>query len=345
MRGENVFVAAGGIYVKSEQVSDVIAAQVAKSIQGPPSGSAFVRWGIVPRNFENLSVLITGVGRLGNSIIQILNALLIAQSLKTNSVVYHRFEKVGNQTLLLDTGVTATQIKMLKSKETGKPKVIWRTYAMKPEGVLADPCTRNFRLARESLARSLGIETIQWRNANSAGALTIYLRSGDIFSPNPWKNYGQPPWSFYEKILLSKNWAEVRLVCEDAKTPVSALVLNWCQSRGLKITETGARLSDAITEVTKSTSLVSARGTFVPALLFLSQAKRNLYVFHEPPNPLVCLKNTTVFSVQDLLGEYVNALMSKNWKNTEKQRDLMVSYPPFNLSDVTLHSDNGPRRL
>lgn len=38
MRGNNVFVAEGGIYVKSEQVSVFIVTQVAKSLQGPRQG-------------------------------------------------------------------------------------------------------------------------------------------------------------------------------------------------------------------------------------------------------------------------------------------------------------------
>jgi hypothetical protein len=337
MRGTNFFIAAGGGYVKSAQISEAITAKIASSIPNAPSGSAFVRWGLTPSNLDSLSVLITGVGRLGNSIIQTINALVIARCLNSTSILYPLFEAIGNRELLLDGGVSARQMKMLRSSEQGKPRIIWRTYAMKPEGVITSPCTPDFQIARKSLARALGIETTLRENAKDEKLLTIYLRSGDIFSPNPERNYGQPPWSFYEKILLSENWTEVRLISEDKNSPTHDLIGHWCESHGLRITETDPRLNEAIAEITQSTSLVSARGTFVPALLFLSPAKRNLYIFHELPNPLICLDESTVFVVRDLREEYVKALMSKNWKNTAEQRALMKTYPLSNLSDVSPH--------
>ena len=335
MRGDNTFVSFGALYIKSGSTSGILAAQITEAIPNAPGGDAFLRWGKKPHDGSRIGVLITGVGRMGNSIIQTLNALMIARALHSDTVLYHLFASIGNHDLILDSRITARKTRLRWSGKQRHPDVIWRTYAMTPAGMLSDPCVPELETARLSLGEHLAPDAIGPEHPGQDRALTVYLRSGDVFAARPEKNYAQPPWAFYEKILALEKWETVRLVSEDGTNPVHGQIVNWCAARGVELVQLGSDLAETVAEIARSKFLVNARGTFLPAILFLSQAKRTVFQFHEQPSSLLCRKDTSFFSVYDTNGEYVSALMSKNWKNTKYQRDLMVTYPASYLSDVT----------
>jgi hypothetical protein len=328
----------GGLYIRSQEVSRLVASELGTNIHNAPSGMAFLRWGVRPAGLHRLDILISGVGRFGNSIIQVLNALHIARCLDSQTVFFHRFDAVSNKDMALDAEISARKLSLSWQPRSRTPRIIWRTYGMALGALLSDPCAADFESARAALAGSLTVELKPPKNSPEENTLTIYLRSGDIYSPNPHVAYGQPPWAFYNAVLAHKPWGAVRLVCEDDVSPVHNLILDWCGSRGLRVIRTGASLADAIDEISQSRFLVSARGTFVPAILYLSKAPRDIYLFHDPPSQLLCADSTNIFTVMDHRGLYVDSLMSTNWTNSDDQRNLMVSYPRSNLSEITRYS-------
>jgi hypothetical protein len=181
----------------------------------------------------------------------------------------------------------------------------------------------------------LGIRQSARNKSTLDKQITIYLRSGDIFAGPSEPDYGQPPWAFYEKVLEYREWSAVELVAEDHGNPNHGLILKWCEQKGLKVTERGETLSDAIDAVVNSSNLVSARGTFVPSLVFLSEGPKNIFQFHDRANPLTCRKGLTILRVTDKSGDYISSVMSRNWVNSEAQRKLMVTYPIDSLSAVS----------
>ncbi len=206
---------------------------------------------------------------------------------------------------------------------------------MIPTGVLCEnPCEENLNDTRAELANKLRLPHPAHKPSRGSSVLTIHLRSGDIFSPNPERNYAQPPWAFYWRILAHKRWSEVRLVSEDSRSPVQRLILSWCATNNIRVVQIGKTLDEAIKEIVNSTSLVLARGTFAPAIAFLSPVTRDIYVFHEKPSSLLCATTNRFFQVKDKEGHYVASLMSKNWRNSSRQRALMVNYPLSSLSPV-----------
>ncbi len=335
MRGDKFFFALGGLYIESTTLSQALLTKIRTQIPNAPKGKAFVRWGIRFPRQSPPTALIGGVGRLGNSIIQTINALLIARSLGSHSVLFHLFEAVENTSLRLDPHVTARRITLGRRLVDKVPQVIWRTNAMIPTGVLCDnPCEESLKDARAELAGKLRLPQRVNKSSMGSRVLTIHLRSGDIFASNPERNYAQPPWAFYERILAHKSWSEVRLVSEDSRSPVHPLILNWCATNNIRVVENGKTLDGAIKEIVDSTSLVLARGTFAPSITFLSPVTRDIYVFHEEPSSLLCATTNSFFRVKDKEGTYVASLMSKNWRNSRRQRALMVNYPLSSLSLV-----------
>lgn len=334
-RGSKYFIAFGGIYRVSANRTREISGQLEACIPNCPSGQAYVRLGVGSTGGGTRAILITGIGRLGNSIVQVLNGLLIAQELSANKVYFHVFNAISNRSLRLSPTIDLEQIRFIRDRRLRPPQIIWRTYAMAPFGVLADPCEANFQLTRTELRQSLGLAQTTQAKLPQDSQLTIYLRSGDIFAGPSEPDYGQPPWAFYEKVLEYREWSAVELVAEDHGNPNHGLILKWCEQRGLKVTERGETLPDAIDAVVNSSNLVSARGTFVPSLAFLSEGPKNIFQFHDPKNPLTCREDLTILQVTDKSGEYISSVMSRNWVNSAAQRRLMVSYPKESLSAVS----------
>jgi hypothetical protein len=284
----------------------------------------------------NLAVLISGVGRLGNSIIQTLNAVHLAQTLGSTTILYHRYDAVDNAVLRFQGGISARKVTRSQSLKERTPQVLWRTYAMRSGALLTDPCASDFSAARMALAKGLVYKLSSARSVWPTTTLTIYLRGGDIYDMNPHPAYGQPPWAFYEKVLSLNTWGEVRLVSEDTASPVHSKIVAWCADRGVSLVNVGATLSEAVAEISRATSLVGARGTFVPAILFLAPTQRTVYLFHDSPHPLLCAATNEIVRIIDHDGAFVEAILSNNWKNSAAQRELMMSYPSSHLSTQKL---------
>lgn len=334
-RGRNYFIAFGGVYRASKSMTEEMSQQLEASIPNCPAGQAYVRLGFDRRKNATKAVLITGIGRLGNSIVQVLNGFLIARKLSANKVYFHVFNAISNQSLMLSPTIALEQVRLVPSRGVNPPGIIWRTYAMTPSGVLDNPCGELYQDARNGLRKSLGIRQSARNKSTLDKQITIYLRSGDIFAGPSEPDYGQPPWAFYEKVLEYREWSAVELVAEDHGNPNHGLILKWCEQKGLKVTERGETLSDAIDAVVNSSNLVSARGTFVPSLVFLSEGPKNIFQFHDRANPLTCRKGLTILRVTDKSGDYISSVMSRNWVNSEAQRKLMVTYPIDSLSAVS----------
>jgi hypothetical protein len=296
-------------------------------------GAAFVRWGVA-RTPQNSAVLIDGVGRFGNSIAQVLNALEIAHKLESPAVFYYRFDAIRNESVNLGNGVSLERVKPFRWARRTVPKIMWRTSAMTPSILFCQPCDERFNKARAALREATGVQELLPSPHQTDRELTIHVRGGDVFSEGPEEMYGQPPWAFYLRVLESQRWDRVVVVSEDDRNPVLAYITQWCLQNDIKSVNAGGSLSSAVEAISRGRNLVSATGTFLPAIAYLSGGERVLFQFHVEPSPFVCSKITTVKVVKDRSEQYVKAVMSHNWDNAESQKALMVSYPLENLSDL-----------
>lgn len=275
-------------------------------------------------NLGVTSVEISGLGRFGNSVQQLLNAVSFAQSFGAPSVFFHR------SPILPPTGLELQgPIKLLPhliNGDSGRnpPHYIWRSdffeagtqsRVVPPQAVLA---------LRPAL--SSWLSTLDNGAQNDPSCLTVHLRSGDIYGPQPHPDYGQAPLSFYGLVLESHHWKNLRIVTEDNKSPVLGGLIDLSRKLGIPTTVVGETLADAQQEIVRSSTLIASRGTFIPALLFLFPKPRTVFSFGADFEPLVPDTALTIVNFVDWHGTYTSLIQRSNWKNSPEQRAAMLSY-------------------
>lgn len=175
--------------------------------------------------------------------------------------------------------------------------------------------------------------------------IVIHLRSGDIFrSRNTHPDYGQPPLSFYTCAIEHYSPKFVTLVYEDDANPVTKPLLNYLKCEHLPFTIQSSNLRSDLALLTNASALVISRGTFALGVLLLNDVIKTLYCFNssQEQDPVFRLHlsrhfygndtvNTPVVNeIVDRTGFYFCSVCCGNWKNTFRQRRLMLSYPASN---------------
>lgn len=293
------------------------------------SGRALVRVGV--RKIRRNAVLISGFGRLGNSIVQLLNGIELGKAIGAREFLYFRYDAIDNQRIDLGETGQLRRLPIRGKNRASAPDLIWQTDAIFASGgVLFDPCADSLSATREALSSSLGSGIEEEPEPHST--CTIHLRGGDIFGPSPHPGYGQPPWGYYERILESQTWGRVVLVAEDSLNPCVEKIEEWCAARGVPMTRVGETLDSAISAIRRASVLAMSVGTFVPAILLLGGNAEKAFWFGEEPSELVCVNKLEVALVRDLEGQYTSSIMQGNWANSPSQRDLMVTYDKSRVS-------------
>jgi len=156
--------------------------------------------------------------------------------------------------------------------------------------------------------------------------LVVYFRSGDIFhEPHP--GYGQPPLSFYKKIIKSRQWSKVSCVYQDKSNPVIQPFIEYVSNLNIDIREVSGSLEDDIKFLLSSINLVAAPGTFTWSISLISENLKNVFYFNEIEVINFSEIRLNEIKFYDLSGRYIKSIMSNNWKNTMSQRELMLTYP------------------
>ena len=338
-RGDRFLVAFGRIYVFSIPATETFRDELSETFQGPGRrGTLFVKWPR-PRSVRQVAkalgpaLLISGLGRFGNSIIQLANAADLALHVQATTVVFFRSQTLRSGSAVSQAGIGLRQHTLLPSTGFKAPTALWRSDFIEgwPNPVpLGDAVVRSFR---DNVFPSLNIQAIE--SQHSGSVLTIHLRSGDVYGENPHPAYGQPPLSFYEAIIGQKNWSEVRLVSEDQESPCWGALVETCSRRGIPLRLLGESFEEALTELASASNLVASRGTFIPAILFLFPKKRRVYFFGRGFYLLNSGHNLELVECEDVGQQYTESNLSGDWKNTATQRDLMLTYPANLLTFCT----------
>ena len=273
-------------------------------------------------------------GRLGNNIIQVLNAILIALYYNYNIILPgHKY--FNKKYIILNS-----EIKIRDYKITNKDNFYFR-YQISNIDIKA--FEENNEKALEILKSCFIIKPRINRFKPSDNILLnendvlIHIRSGDIFINNPHTEYIMPPLSYYEKIINDQKFNKQSkgsfgipegnanhsfyLISEDRKNPcINELLKKYPEIIYLK-----QSLDDDIKLILSAHNIITSFGTFVHALLSISKNIKNLYkVSYDYNNTL--LKDINIYKAD--LTEY-HQLM-RPWKNTAEQRKLMLNYQSVN---------------
>jgi hypothetical protein len=334
-RGARFAVLEGGLYLRSAFFTRTFHA--GPDIPSGLGGLAMVR--VSPRwllRFHSSprvdAVLVEGFGRLGNSVIQVLNAFTLAKKLGAKIVLFHRFDLINNATLSLGAGVSLERTSLVGKRSRVRPLLIWRTAAMRGTEILDKPCSPEAATARAALSE--GFAKAQSGRQEPPDTLTVHIRSGDVFWSSPHPGYGQPPLAFYTQVISHRSWKSVAVISEDLGNPVSDAVTRWCENEGIQVTQQCLDLPGTIELLASAHAIAAGRGTFVPALVYLFPRERELYLFEPSHEPLLCDPSVTLYEVTDSEGHYVEQILSKNWHNNQAQRTMMLEYAVSSLSEV-----------
>ena len=281
---------------------------------------------------HQLGVLISGLGRFGNGIQQFLHARSFGTALTASPVLFFPNRNMSQDGL---RGLSSSLLRPINGPFRNSElhaKSIWRSDFF-------DSGTRLHAFdqvsSREMLEvlRSLYQHLIDGEQHDN-DTLTVHLRSGDVFGEKPHPAYGQPPLAFYERVIDSKSWKQLVVVAEDDSNPCLASLLAYASDRSVPTEVSGREFVDATLAISRSSHLVASRGTFVPAVVYLSKNAKVIYQFDEPVDKIPTTADNHYRTISDLGGGYVREIFGRNWHNTVTQRTLMTSYPKNNLSEL-----------
>lgn len=185
---------------------------------------------------------------------------------------------------------------------------------------------------RPKILRQIGLNVYDSNKVQGLGGrhLLIHLRGGDVFASNgPPKKYGQPPIGFYELAISIENPAHVTIVSEDELNPTLAGILNFCDSRGIKLELQTASFDEDLRTLLSAQVICSSRGTFVEQVAGLSHHLRKIYLFGYDR---FLRQDIQVIRIADSKGDFWNQVCENNWKNTSAQRLMMQTYNAENLT-------------
>ena len=185
-----------------------------------------------------------------------------------------------------------------------------------------------------SALRKLLVPEVPVKSSGS-NVLTIHVRAGDVFGPRKPAAYGQPPLAYYRLIIDARDWQRVVLVYQDMSNPVVQGLIDFCQSKNLPLTIQSRNLPEDLTTLLGAENIVAGRGSFIPAIAGLSPHCKTVYYFEDKMNVIPSVPGVQKIKVSDRVGVYRRSVLSKNWENTESQRDLMMTYPVASLTIET----------
>ena len=151
--------------------------------------------------------------------------------------------------------------------------------------------------------------------------LVIHVRSGDIFTtPHPF--FVQPPFSFYRKVIESRDWRAVRVVAEDTMNPTIGRIL---ETYPTALFEPGT-LEQDIRRLLAAEALVIGYGTFGPIWALLSENVRSLYAPVVPARVFGELLPGDLVDIDVHTFEFRNYIGPTDWKATPEQLRMMVEH-------------------
>jgi hypothetical protein len=250
-------------------------------------------------------------GRLGNNIIQIMNTVKVALLRNDNKVTFPRHKFFSKQEILLEEG---EEINNVTSGSFFNPNIDGKNM-------------NDYTLEENHIQLIRNIFKIKNISKISENSLVIHIRSGDVFSSKPHPNYIQPPLVYYKHIIDTNQWDNIVLVAEDRKNPVITELLNQYP----KIKYKRDTLENDIKIVMSATNIVSSQGTFIPSLMMLSTNIKNLYLpsYSKITNYLQNKCNVIRY-------EFDGYIKVGEWKNTEKQRKVMLNFRNISICENTI---------
>lgn len=237
-------------------------------------------------------------GRLGNNIIQLINAIQLAVT-KNYNVIVPRHKYFSKTYICLNKQIG------INSKRISHPN----NYFDSPNIPDVDQ-NRVLQILR-------GCFTIKGVKALDAEDLVIHIRSGDIFDKDPHPGYIMPPLSYYVDIIRANTFKNIYLLAEDRKNPCINALLELYPSIQFELQP----LEKDIRLILGAVNVVASYGTMIDSLLLFSDNIKRVY---RPSYYLRIINQEHINYITIDLNNYKKLLSP--WKNTREQREIMLVY-------------------
>lgn len=282
-------------------------------------------------------VVVAQHGRFGNMIRQVSFAVATAEKLRIKEVLVKSLPDFPVGTWVLDNGVTLTHDRLLRPRMMKRPSLVLGGDFFVKRRLPVEVEDVDFDVIGRSLGNILGLPLPE---ALTDDTLVIHFRSGDAFSERPHGALGQPPLSFYEKVIEHESPAKVILVYENLANPVIERVRSFIDSRGIPVSVSSSGFRQDLAILLGAQTLVTAHGTLAEAILLLSPRIQRWISFGGNSRPYFRRRalDSTV-SVVDPSAEYSQAIMKGNWQNSPAQREMMLN---FLGDDLEIREYSGP---
>ncbi len=264
--------------------------------------------------------------KFGNAILQLTNAVQLAQQLGIHKIYHRGFD-------FLSDHAQAGWIKILKGAPEREnylassffPNALLKTICIAPEP--------RYQTARK-LAHWLTLQHSRAASPDTRKHLYIHLRAGDIFANStPHPLYGQPPLAFYTRILRMESWQKVVLVFENRLNPVIDALISFLASEHIPCEIQSRDLDADAARLLEAENIVIGRGTFVYPMLCISDKVRRVFCFESDNVEEWGLDQSDIqfIRLMDKTGTYRDSVLT-HWLNDESQRALMLNYSEDNLA-------------
>ncbi len=264
--------------------------------------------------------------KFGNAILQLTNAIQLAQQLGVHKIYHRGFDFLSNRAQV----GTITLLKGAPEHEN------YLASSFFPNALLNNICRSpepRYQIARQ-LAPWLTLQHGRTASGDTRRHLYIHLRAGDVFEKStPHPLYGQPPLSFYTLILRMERWEKVVLVFENRRNPVIDALMAFLISERIPVEIQSRDLDTDAARLLEAENIVIGRGTFVYPMLCISDNVRRVFCFESDGAEEWGLNQSGIqfIRVVDQTGKYRDSVL-RRWLNNAEQRALMLNYSEDNLA-------------
>lgn len=299
----------------------------------PPRLAVYSRFGAQPekdqpqQGLDRRAVLIIQQGRFGNSFQQVTNAIRLASAMNISQIFLEPNEWLEPR-ISLSSGVSVRQLRRSEKMSRAVTQLFVGRFLWGEEFSFAKPVPPESEIGH-SLGEHLRFtpdETLRDPNV-----LVVHLRGGDVYSDKPSKDYGQPPIGFYQRIFMDYEWERIHIVHEDNRPVVLDPLLSWCSSKALNVTHQSSDLRSDLEAILGASNLVVSNGSFGRAVCHLNSRLNRVFRMNNTFDLGKLDDRVIEMLVRDSNGQYVREVLSRNWRNSDAQRALMLGYSAENF--------------
>lgn len=272
-----------------------------------------IRQQIIKKNLTYIETISGGIGNIGNALIMLNNLINICENIHCKNII----APFGLSSLIKNPiFYRAYNINILPNSYSSKIKsdLTFGTYNLFTFRYIKKRNKMRLNVIKNEVFRNIP------KYNSSPNDLYIHIRSGDIFKNHDFIHplYSQPPLCFYLKIIKENTFQNIYMFSNGRENPViNELLKIYPNIKFINSTK-----EYAVSIIVNAYNLVMSISTFSMTLIRLNSNLKAIYIYEIIYYNLIDA-NYTIYGMKPSL-RYYNEMKGK-WKNTQKQRNLMLN--------------------